>query len=94
VGQKKKEKMGKHLTYSVKTKPRSEDLTAEELQQLKRSLTKNAKEVKVQMTMKELKKLKKKGIIFKPRGRIVEGDLYDSAQLGREFRGNVRVSKR
>ncbi len=86
--------MGKHLTYSVKARPRPEDLTAEELQQLKKYLTKNTKEIKHQMTTKELKKLKKQGLEPKPRGRIVEGDLYNSSQLGREFRTGIRISKR
>lgn len=85
--------MGKYITFEKRAR-RAEDMTPEEIQEKKRYLTKKAKVVKNQMTLKEIKKMKKKGIFFKPRGRIVKGDLHDSAQVGREFRGNVRLSKR
>ncbi len=57
-----------------KAAKRAEDLTAEEAERMRRSLTRNAIEVKIQPTLKELKKLRKQGREPKPRGKIIEGD--------------------
>ncbi len=57
-----------------KAAKRVEDLNPEESERMRRSLTKNAVEVKIQLTLKELKKLKKQGLEPKPKGRIVKGD--------------------
>lgn len=89
----KKNKMGKYITFEKRAR-RAEDMTPEDVQRERRYLTKMAKVVKNQMTTKELKKLKKKGLAPRPQGTIVEGDLTDSAQVGREFRPSVRISKR
>ncbi len=74
--------MGKYITIEKKIR-RAKDLTPEEVERMKRSLTKNAKVVKNQKTIKELKKLRKQGLESRPRGRIVEGK---SSELGMEFR--------
>ena len=71
-----------------KTTKRAEDFTAEEAKRMKRSLTKNAYEVKHQLTLNELKKLKKKGLDPKPRGKIIEGEnkLYIGQGMGYKYR--------
>jgi len=57
-----------------KISKRAEDLSPEESERIRRDLTKNAKEVKTQMTLKEISKLKKQGIVFGPRGVVIEGE--------------------
>lgn len=60
---------------TIKTAKRAEDLTSEEAERIRRSNTKFAKEVKTQMTQKEIKKLKKQGIVFKTKGVVVKGEM-------------------
>lgn len=65
-----------------KAKKRLKDNTAEEVKDLTRNLTKNSKTIKVQKTLREIKKDKRKGIIEKPRGIIVKGD-YERINSGK-----------
>jgi len=73
---------------TIKTAKRAEDLTSEEAERIRRSLTKNAKEIKMQPSLKELKKLKKQGMEPRPRGIVIEGEnnIHLGQGIGHKYR--------